>query len=445
MILNVNLDTLFNAEAERAVLGACVFSKEALHDVAEILVPGDFYDRNNRIAYRALLEMVKTDAPIDFISVSEEFQKCGIFESLGGMAFLAELIKNITTTANVVYHAEIVRSYSFRRRIADSMYSIFNKVYDFQAKDSDVMEEIEKRLFDAAQDKKNFNVQPVENIMPAYLDYLEDIRRNGVPWNMWYKSGFLSLDYIINGFKPGSLNIIAARPSMGKTALALNIAQFGGAKDKTVLFFSLEMSAKQLTQRMFAAQAESFAGPTLHQLEAGVISDEDMKQLKMMRIKNIFISDTPSLTATDFVVQCRKFKMKHKSISLVVVDYLQLMNSGNKNAANRQYEMAEISRMMKTMAMELDCPIIALSQLSRETERRVEKKPQLSDLRDSGAIEQDADTVMLLYREDYYTESDDPKSKAEIRVAKNRNGQTGKCCLTFKREYAKFVEVESIS
>ncbi|MBR6902205.1 MAG: DnaB-like helicase C-terminal domain-containing protein, partial [Synergistaceae bacterium] len=271
---------------------------------------------------------------------------------------------------------------------------------------------------------------------------IQDTYKNGISKDAYFSTGFIDLDGILIGFQPGSLNIIAARPSMGKTALALNIAQFGGDMEAPVLIFSLEMTTEQLAFRMLAAQGVLESGPTLTQLQTGTMSDEEVsilqENMNYLAERKIFISDRSALSITDFRVECRRFKQEYKDLALIVVDYLQLMTSGKKD--NRQYEIAEISRALKSVAHELNCPVIALSQLSRETEKRVEKRPQLSDLRDSGSIEQDADVVLMLYREDYYSpEATDLDGVAEIKVAKNRNGMTGNCKLTFRREYSRFL------
>ncbi|MBQ7594677.1 MAG: DnaB-like helicase C-terminal domain-containing protein [Synergistaceae bacterium] len=273
--------------------------------------------------------------------------------------------------------------------------------------------------------------------------------RSGARKNAGYMTRFTDLDRLISEFQPGSLNIIAARPSMGKTALALNIAQFGGNSEANnpVLFFSLEKSAEQLIHRMLSAQTlELSDGVEISAIASGTLSDDEAYALdraaQTVQGRNIAINYSSELTAMDFRTKSRRFKTRHPDLALIVVDYLQLMSTGKKGNDTRQSEVAEISRVMKSVAVELECPVIALSQLSRETEKRTDKKPQLADLRDSGAIEQDADTVIMLYREDYYTEHENNEladGVADLRVAKNRNGKTGTCHLTFQRKFTRFM------
>ena len=309
---------------------------------------------------------------------------------------------------------------------------------------SGIVSEAEKAILDASQNREASSLVSLKELSGNVMQNITEVYKAGGRKSTGYSSGFTDLDKIISGFQPSSLNIIAARPSMGKTALALNIAQFGGEtyNNPCVLVFSLEMSSEQLMHRMYSAQS----GVKISDIASGIMSEDDycklMEAAEILSKRNIFINNSSELTAMDFRTQCRRFKTRHPDLSLIVVDYLQLMSSGSKRSENRQYEVAEISRVMKSVAVELECPVIALSQLSRETEKRTDKKPQLADLRDSGAIEQDADTVIMLYREDYYSENENNDlmdSKADLRVAKNRNGTTGVCHLTFRREYTRFM------
>ena len=310
------------------------------------------------------------------------------------------------------------------------------------------MSEAEKIILEASSEKDTSGPVSLGASMPSVMARIDELR-TGTRKNTGFMRNFPDLDRILAGFQPGTLNIIAARPSMGKTALALNIAQFGSTSEANshVLFFSLEMSSEQLIHRMLSAQTLELGEEVeISAIATGELTEHDAKVLTQaseeLGRRNVHIYYSSELTALDFRTKCRRFKTRHPELSLIVVDYLQLMNGGRKNDT-RQYEVAEISRMMKSVAVELNCPVIALSQLSRQTENRVDKKPQLSDLRDSGAIEQDADTVILLYREDYYTESEGSglmDSQADIRVAKNRNGMTGTCKLVFRREYTRFED-----
>ena len=433
-----------NLSAERAILGACLLSSEVLANTTEVLKPEDFYDRNNRIAYEIMFNMYLADKPVDFVTFLDEAENKNVFEKIGGQPFLAGLASDITVVANAGYHASIVRERSTRRHLIEASQKVVQLAYKNELELTEVMSESEKIFFEASQNRENSAPVVLRDLTDSVFKKIQESYYSGTPKNPGYSSGFEDLDKIITGFQPGSLNIIAARPSMGKTALALNIAQFGGdiEKNNPVLIFSLEMSSEQLIQRMLSAQS----GVSISKIATGSMFDGEIYKVadavENLNSKNIYISESSELSAIDFRSQCRKFKMRNPDLALVVVDYLQLMSAGKKRGENRQYEVAEISRIMKSVAVELECPIIALSQLSRETEKRVEKKPQLSDLRDSGAIEQDADIVILLYRDDYYSGEklyENQDSKSELKIAKNRNGKTGTCNLTFRREYTRFV------
>ena len=434
--------TTHSNDAERAVLGACLISANALGEVTERLRPEDFYNPDNRKVFETISAMLREGKPVDLVTVQIELNGRGELESLGGQAFFAELVRNVTTTATTGYHAEIVRDYALRRRMITASQNIARIAQKIEYDSAEIISEAEAEILKASQNTESSSPVSLEELSPTVLKNIDEMRTGGSING--YLSGFRDLDSVLSGFRPGSLNIIAARPSMGKTALALNIAQFGGvrASNPCVLLFSLEMSAEQLMQRMYAAES----GVSLSSITEGRITDEDYYSLteasERLSKRRIFINDSSELSAVDFRTKCRRFKTRHSDLALIVVDYLQLMHTARNRNDNRQQETADISRMLKAVAIELECPVIALSQLSREVERRTEKKPQLSDLRDSGAIEQDADTVILLYREDYYDENklyNSPDSKAELRVAKNRNGRTGICALTFQREYTRFV------
>ena len=429
-------------EAEYAVLGACLFSSEALSTAMELLKPEDFYQPLNGKLFGIMTKMYAVNKPVDLVTVSNELKAQELYEPIGGMQFLAQVTTSVTTTAATSYHAEIVRDYALRRRMITAGETISRIAQKLDIEPSEIVAEAEAEILKASQNTESSSPISLEELSPSVLRNIDELRSGGSIKG--YLSGFKDLDNVLSGFQPGSLNIIAARPSMGKTALALNIAQFGGVKDSNpcVLLFSLEMSAEQLMQRMYAAES----GVSLSSITEGRMSDEDYYSLAeasdRLSKRRIFINDSSELSAVDFRTKCRRFKTRHPDLALIVVDYLQLMHTERKRNDNRQQETADISRMLKAVAIELECPVIALSQLSREVERRTEKKPQLSDLRDSGAIEQDADTVILLYREDYYDENklyNSPDSKAELRIAKNRNGRTGICALTFQREYTRFV------
>ena len=433
--------------AERAVIGACLLSSEALGKVTELLTAEDFYDVSNRMSYEICLDMYALNRPVDLITFQSEAMSRGWFDRIGGQPYLAEVVGNDLVVLHAEYYAEIVRDMSVHRQIMEAGNKILRLGTKMNKEGGELMEEMEKIVLGVGQERESTGPVSLQIAKLSVLSKIEELR-TGERKNAVYMSGFMDLDRILGGFKPGTLNIIAARPSMGKTALALNIAQFGKSVEDngSILFFSLEMSSEQLIHRMLSAQSlECGMGVEVSALTTGIMSEDTSEMLKeavdALQGK-IYIYDSSVLSAVEFRTKSRLFKMRNPDLSLIVVDYLQLMSSGSRRNENRQYEVAEISRMLKSTAVELNCPIIALSQLSRETERRTEKKPQLSDLRDSGAIEQDADTVIMLFREDYYGDNENNDaldSKADIRVAKNRNGETGMCHLLFRRNYTRFV------
>lgn len=432
-------------EIERAVIGACIISPDALSRVIEILKPEDFYDISARTVYRVILRMYESGSQVDILTVSDELMKAGEFDRIGGEAYITEVLSRITTTVNAGYHADILKGYSVRRKLISACEKISGLAYKGDKETPEILSETERLIFDASQGKEAIMPLSAGEISEGVFREIEEAYKSGGRKLQGYASGFEDLDRIITGFQPGSLNIIAARPSMGKTALALNIAQFGGNREKNpcVLIFSLEMSREQLMQRMYSSESNV----KLNAITRGIMSEEEFycvsRASESISRKDIHISDRSELSITEFRSQCRRFKLRHPELALIVVDYIQLMNTGKKYHDNRTQEVSEISRTLKSAAIELGCPVIALSQLSRETEKRTEKKPRLSDLRDSGAIEQDADVVMFLYREDYYQDStkiaEKYDSKAELNVAKNRTGRTGTCNLTFRREYTRFT------
>jgi len=430
-----------NTGAERAVLGACILEQEALGHTVEKLSSEDFYDMNHRAAFEVMAEMYGANHPVEIVTFGDELMKRGLFEKLGGQPFLASLVAEVPTTANIEFHVSIVKEKSIRRRLIDAGNHIVRLGYTPDVENAMALDEAERVVFEIAQHNNKADFRPVRDILGITFAKIEEqYRRSGAQVN-GFESGFVDLDSLTGGFQPGSLNIIAARPSMGKTAFALNIAQFGGGKTgDAVLIFSLEMSGDQLVQRMLGSEAQV----NVHAMRTGVLGrtewDDLMNAAGRLSKMPIFIDDSSMLTTMDFRARCRRFKSRYENLGLVVVDYLQLMSFGGRSTDNKQQEVAEISRMLKSVARELQCPVVALSQLSRAVEQRTEKKPMLSDLRDSGAIEQDADTVLLLYRPDYYEGAVNPETDSEafLSLAKNRNGPTNEVRLIFKREITRF-------
>ena len=429
-------------EAERAVLGSCILSQEALSSAIELLKPDDFLDDRNRQLFTVFTDMYSASKPVDYVTVPAELENLKLFQRLGGQSYLDWLVEDVTSVQNVAYHARIIRERAVRRKIIEAGEQITKMAYTYDKDIPSILEEAEKMLFDAGQNKTSGEFRHIREIISPVFTHIEErMQSNGTRF-AGYPTGFADLDSFTGGLQPGSLNIIAARPSMGKTAFAMNIAQFGGGDSNApVLVFSVEMPAEQLVQRMLSAES----GVDLSRLSRGLIDSTEFEQVRTaadtVAKRNIYINDSTSLSAMEFRGRCRRFKLRYPELALVVVDYLQLMSSGEKRTEGRQQEVSDISRMLKATARELNCPVIALSQLSRNAENRTDKKPQLADLRDSGAIEQDADVVMMMYREDYYTENENndlTDSVADIRIAKNRNGSTGVFKLTFKREITRF-------
>lgn len=437
-------ETLTGVDLEHAVLGASLLSKDALGYAIDRLSPEDFADTKCRLLFNTLSDMYMHEIHADIVTVAEELGARGLLERVGGKRFVVDIAACVPSSVGISRYTELLRDRTLRRKIGDAGRLIADMSSDFTKPVPVTIERATKLLFDAGQNRSAQDFRLARELVgPVFANILERTKVKGEEGGITgYASGWSDMDSFMGGFQPGSLNIVAARPSMGKTAFAMNIAQFGGGEaNPPVLVFSLEMPAEQLVQRMLAAQCNV----DLSRLSRGVLTSEEFTAIRKgadaVARRNIYINDASQLSAVEFRTRCRRFKTKHPELALVIVDYLQLMSSGEHRTEGRQQEVSDISRMLKAVARETNCPVIALSQLSREAEKRPDKKPQLSDLRDSGAIEQDADTVILLYREDYYGENENTDlrdSKADIRIAKNRNGSTGMFSLTFKRDITRF-------
>lgn len=432
-----------NLEAERAVLGSCLLSQDALIVAVEGLSPADFYDMRYKQAFEMVSDMVRKGKPVDPLTFLEEANRREVADRLGGQAFVAELIDAVPTTANVEYHVQIVRDKAIHRRLIQAGGEIAKLGYAEDKELDEVLDEAERTLFEVTQRGSGVSFRHVGAILSSTFQEIEARFHQGGHIT-GAPSGFIDLDRLTGGFQPGSFNIIAARPSMGKTALALGLAMHTALEvGSPVLVFSLEMSAEQLVQRMLGAEARV----NIHDLRTGAFADEAWDDLAeaagRLSQSPIYIDDSSLLSTMDLRARCRRFKAKFPDLGLVVVDYLQLM-SLHRRIESKQQEVAEISRALKGIARELNIPILALSQLSRAVEARQDKRPQLSDLRDSGAIEQDADLVMLLYRPGYYSSVPEDESMAELIIAKHRNGPTGVVRLIFLKEYTRFVNAERL-
>lgn len=430
----------FNLEAERSVLGSCMLEREALMAVTEGLTADDFYDPRHRNAFEIISSMAERDIAVDSLTFREELIKLGLEEKLGGLSFIAALLDAVTTTANVEHHISIVRDKSVHRGLITVGSDISRMGFSEDVEVAEALESAEQKVFEIARSGRTANVRGSKEVIKSALSEIEKrlaggLTMTGVP------TGFKDFDKMSGGLQAGGLYILAARPSMGKTAWAINVAQYAALQENIpVLIFSLEMSAEQIAQRMLSAEARV----NLRQIfESRNLQNEQWNQLSQaagkLSLCPLYIDDSSTLNTLDLRGRCRRFFAKQKSEKgLIVLDYLQLMNVARK-IENRQQEVSEISRALKGVAREFKVPVIALSQLSRDVEKRGgSKKPQLSDLRDSGAIEQDADMVIFLYREAYYAQEESQDSSAEVIVAKNRNGPTGKVNLVFFKEYARF-------
>ncbi len=444
-VLEQGIDRIMphNLDAERAVLGSCLLDKDAAIYVIETLRKDDFYDAIHQLAYDIISEMVQKDKAVDPLTFIEEAKKRGLFDKLGGQSFVASLIDAVPTTANVEYHARIVRDKSVHRKMIQVGTYITKLGYAEEAEIEEVLDEAERAVFDVATRGNLVVFKALGEVLKSSFKELED-RFFGGSVVTGLPTGYIDLDRITGGLQGGSLIILAARPSMGKTALALNIAQYVAIKQETpVLIFSLEMSAEQLSHRLLASEAKV----NIHDMRTGALPrgtwDILANAAGMLSEAPIYIDDSSFLSTLDLRARARRFKAQHPKLGLIIVDYLQLMNL-SRRVENKQQEVAEISRALKGVARELNVPVIALSQLSRAVEQRQDKKPQLADLRDSGAIEQDADLVIFLYRKGYYEPNkEDGQDVADLIIAKHRNGPTGTVQLLFVKEYTRFENFAS--
>ncbi len=429
-------------EAEQAIIGSMLTDKDAVISAMEILKNEDFYREDNRTIYSAILNLYNKSEPIDIITVKAELESMGKFDQVGGLEYLAELPEKVPTTANAVKYIKIVEEKSTLRRLIKTANEIIDSGYDNTQEVEDVMESAEKKIFDIMQDKNQKGYSPIKEVLVESFTKLEELYNRkqhitGVP------SGFSGLDYRTAGFHGSELILIAARPAMGKTAFALNIATNAAVRHNVpVAVFSLEMSKEQLVNRILCSESMVDS----NKVRTGKLEEEDWSKLAEsigpLSESKIYIDDTPGISITEIRAKCRKLKLE-KDIGMVVIDYLQLIQgSGNRRNGSREQEISEISRSLKILAKELNVPVIALSQLSRAAEQRVDHRPMLSDLRESGAIEQDADIVMFLYRDDYYNEDSEKKNIAEVIISKHRGGSTGTVELLWLGSYTKFVDLE---
>lgn len=430
-----------NTEAEQAVLGAIFLEQEALVTASEMLTPGDFYRPAHQRIYQAMLELGERGEPVDLVTVTAELESKKLLEDVGGVSYLTDLANAVPTAANVEYYCRIIEQKAILRQLIRTATKIVTDGYN-QAEDlGDLLSDAEKNIMQISQKRSRGGFQHIKNVLMEAYERIETLSTSkgdvtGIP------TGYPDLDKMTSGLQRSDLIILAARPAVGKTAFALNVAQNIAARaGLNVAVFSLEMGAPQLVMRMICAEGNIDAG----KLRSGYLDEDDWRKLTMaigtLSKAPVFIDDTPGVTITDIRSKCRRLKAEQGDVGLVLIDYLQLI-SGRGGGDSRQQEISEISRSLKLLARELNCPVIALSQLSRAVEQRQDKRPMLSDIRESGAIEQDADIVAFLYREDYYDKETEDKNIIEVIIGKQRSGPTGTVKLAFLKEYNKFVSLD---
>ena len=427
-------------DAEQAVLGSMLTDKDAVNAAIETLKEDAFYREDNRAIYQAIVNLYSKSEPIDIITLKDELESMDKFEQVGGFEYLASLPDKVPTTANVQKYIKIVEEKSILRNLIKTANEIIELGYDPAEDVEDIMDGAEKKIFDIMQSKNQKGYTPIKDVLVESFTKLEELYNRkqhitGVP------TGFSELDYKTAGLHGSELILVAARPAMGKTAFALNLATNAALRGNApVAIFSLEMSKDQLVNRILCSEAMVDS----NKVRTGKLEEDDWVKLAgaigPLSESEIYIDDTPGISVMEIRTKCRKLKME-KNIGLVVIDYLQLVQ-GNKRTASREQEISEISRSLKILAKEINVPVIALSQLSRAVEQRPDHRPMLSDLRESGAIEQDADIVMFLYRDDYYNKESEKKDIAEVIIAKQRGGQTGTVELLWMGQYTKFVNLE---
>ena len=432
------MSELYNLEAEQSVLGSILLDRDAIGKITDILEEKDFYKEAHRVIYESMLKLYNSQSEIDLITLTDELRDQGYLDDIGGIAYITSLSTVVPTTSNIKYYVNIVKEKSISRQLISAANDIINLGYDGSAKVEYVLENAEKKIFDISQERATNDFQPINQVISEALSMLEKLyeEKNDVTG---LTTGFRDLNKKINGLQRSDLLLIAARPAMGKTAFALNLVQNAALKgDASVAVFSLEMSKEQLVQRMIASQSTV----ELKKIKTGTLADNDWPRITdgmaILSGAKIHIDDTPGIKISELRSKCRKLKIE-KGLDLVLIDYLQLMEGEGQNES-RQQEIAKISRSLKILAKELDCPVVALSQLSRAPEQRADHRPMLSDLRESGSIEQDADIVMFLYRDEYYNPDTEKKNIGEVIVAKNRHGETGTVELVWFGGIQKFAD-----
>ncbi|MBQ3911679.1 MAG: replicative DNA helicase [Lachnospiraceae bacterium] len=431
----------YSAEAEQAVLGAMIMSREAIQSASEILIPEDFYQQKFAILYSTILELTNEGKVVDIVTLQDRLKTKDVPQDMSSLSFISQIARSVPTAANVRHYADIVKEKAIKRRLIAAAEKIENQCYlDREDLDS-VLDSSEKQVFEISQNRRTSEFENIRDVVLRAIDNIEAASKSkgsvtGVA------TGFFELDYKLAGLQNSDLILLAARPSMGKTALALNIAEHVVTKLRVpTAFFSLEMSKVQLVNRLISMDSRVQA----QSIRTGQLTDNDWTAItdsaRKLSGSTLFIDDTPSISVSELRSKCRKLKLEH-GLGLIIIDYLQLMTATTGKASeSRQQEISEISRSLKAIAREVNCPVLALSQLSRAVESRPDKRPMLSDLRESGAIEQDADVVMFIYRDEYYNHDSEKKGIAEVIIGKQRNGPTGTVELGAQLEYTRFTNL----
>ena len=429
-----------NIEAEQAVLGCMLLESDIIPTVTELIKSEDFYRDDHREIFDAIIDLAENAKPIDIITVSEQLQLRGTLDNIGGLDYLANISNAVPTTANARHYTKIVEEKSLLRKLIKSAADISSMSYDASEEAVYVLDKAEKSIFDILQKRSTQGFTHIKDVLLETFNRLEELY-NSKSFITGIATGFTDLDEKTAGLQNSDLVLIAARPGMGKTAMALNIAQYAAVqKHVPVAIFNLEMSKDQLVNRMLCSEVMVDS----HKMKTGKLEDDDWNKIAQalapLSEAPIYIDDTPGISVMDIRSKCRRLKLE-KNLGLVVIDYLQLMQ-GRGRPESRQQEVSDISRSLKILAKELNVPVVTMSQLSRGPESRTDHRPMLSDLRESGAIEQDADIVMFLYRDDYYNPETEKKNIAEVIVAKHRNGSTGTIELRWFGEYTKFANLK---
>jgi replicative DNA helicase len=427
-------------EAEQSVIGSMLMDKDAVIVALDMISGEDFYSKQYSILYETMLELFNEGKEMDLVVIQDRLREKNVSPELSSLGFIKEIITTVPTSANIKYYATIVKEKSTLRKLIKLNEDIANSCYVGNDSLEEILARTEKELFELLQSRTAKDIRPIEDIAKNVLYRIEAASRTreivtGIP------TGFIDLDYKTSGLQPSDLVLIAARPSMGKTAFVLNMVQhIAMKKELPCMIFSLEMSSEQLVQRMLAMET----GIDSQKLRTGNLTDNDWDPLIRGVVdvsdSKIIIDDTPGISVGELRSKCRKVKLE-RGLSIVIIDYLQLMTGSSKRSENRQQEISEISRSLKALAREMEAPVVALSQLSRACETRPDHRPMLSDLRESGAIEQDADIVMFLYRDDYYHKDTEHPNEAEVIIAKQRNGPIGTVNLMWKPETTRFVNI----